>query len=119
MDNRTYKILQKFSTQKVDLSLISDYEKLVNVDIRLEKSFASSGSKIETEAKSLLRDLNDYLQNNEEKKKIARKLKQLEKDLGVQIRETNIITDSDGSAVSQVRTMRSTITKFISDLKTI
>lgn len=119
MDYKQKEILQKFSAQRVDLSLISDYEKLVNVDARLEKGFASSGSKIETEAKSLLRDLNDYLQNNEEKKKIARKLKQLEDDLGVPIRETKFITDSDGSAVSQVRKMISTITRFISDIKSI
>jgi len=119
MDTKTKEILQKFSTQKVDLNLISDYEKLVDIDARLENGMSGAIYKTEFHAKELLKDLNDYLENNEKKKKIARKLKQLQDDLGVQIRETKIITDSDGSGIKQAKTMIALLKSFIPKLTKI
>jgi hypothetical protein len=111
------------ATQKVDLGLYDEIKQLDQKDADLDARFAKTGSKIEAECKVFLRDLNSYLQNNDAKRKAIRKIleekRRIEDELGVTVRIPSSVKDEDGSAVSQVRTMISTVQRFISDLKSI
>jgi|11BtaG_2_1085332.scaffolds.fasta_scaffold01157_4 hypothetical protein len=121
------KILTKLSKEKVlekvELGLYDDIKQLDKKDANLEARFAATGSKIEAECKSFLKDLNSYLQNNDAKRKAIRKILEektkIEKELGVTVRIPSTIKDEDGSAISQIKTMISTVQRFISDLKSI
>jgi phage-related holin len=82
MDNKTKEILQKFSTQKVDLGIVQDFEKVFNKandsGLKVSQTLIDALGKAEQK-------FNQNLSEWDRAIKIGEKLEQSYKDLGVEV----------------------------------
>ena len=82
MDSKTKEILQKFSTQRVDLGIVQDFEKVFekanDSGLKVSKTLIDALSKAEQKYKLNLSEWDRAI-------KIGEKLEQSYKDLGIEV----------------------------------
>lgn len=116
MDNKTQNILQKFSKQKVDLSLITKVRALNKEQERIEKKFEPLILSAESKLKELDRSMDEWLSNSREWNKLYDEIERYEKELGIKTEFTRI--NREGS-INQVNRMKKAISTAIKQITTI
>lgn len=116
MDNKTQNILQKFSAQKVDLSLTSRIKALNKKQDQIEGKFEPLILSAISELEELDKGMDEWLSNRKEWNKLYDEVERMEEELGV---KTGITRSSADTSINQMNRMKQAISTAIKQLSTI